>query len=425
MKDIFISKSRYADTTFDSYEKYKKAVLLGQLCLLISIICVAYVILDSLLGRFQVVPYYLMCAVTSGLVIIINRQGHFKLASTIFLSIMILLLYVFTDNDQALIGTHMYLVVYGLVAITLYGYENIAWSICFLLVTLVCFYIAYFADLPPIIQAPPLTEPLKQTYFIANFFIILSLSSLLVFFLISINFKANKAIWQKTQQLSKANNDLDRFVYNASHDLKAPLNSLTGLVELSKHSQDLAEVKTYLQMMTKSIGNLDTFIHEIIDYSRNAKTELKLEKFNLLELTKDVGDALKFSQGFEKVKMIYSIPTESLITSDSTRLKVVLNNIIGNAIKYHDPQQSDPWVMVRSTIHTDKLMIEVEDNGIGIDDQYKPKIFDMFFRANDTMKGSGLGLYIVKETLEKLGGRIDLTSQLGKGSVFRIELPLS
>lgn len=383
----------------------------------------AYIFLDLSFGRSESIPYYVGCALTCILAIFINRQGYFKWATTIFLSIIILLLYVFTDNDHDKLGTHMYLVVYGLIAITLYGYENVVWSICFLVVAVVCFCISYFVDLPSLIQAPPFTESLRQKYFIANFLIILSLSSLLVFFLIAINYKANKAIWQKTQQLSKANNDLDRFVYSASHDLKAPLNSLRGLIELSKHTQDLAEKNDYLQMMSKSIANLENFIHEIIDFSRNAKTDIKLEKFNLFELAKDVVDALKYSFEYERVKIKYEIPEDLVITSDPSRLKIVLTNIIGNAMKYHDPHQSDQRVIIRSTTDSTTLVLEVEDNGVGIDDQYKAKIFDMFFRANVTVKGSGLGLYIVKETLEKLGGRIDLTSQLGKGSVFRVELP--
>lgn len=425
MRNIFVSKEAFKDNSFSTYENYKKAVLLGQLCLMVGIICIAYIFLDSIHQRFESIPFYIVSASTTLLVFLVNRNGHFKVGSAIFLFMMILLMYVFTDNDHKKLGTHMYLVVYALTAVTLYGYERIWWSCFFVGIAVVCFYTAYFVDLPAIIQAPPFSEALSKTYFIANFLIVLLLTSLLVFFLISINYKANKAIWYKSQELIKANNELDRFVYSASHDLKAPLNSLTGLIDLSKRSKDVEEIKSYLNLMTKSIYNLDSFIHEIIDFSRNAKTEVNLEAFNLMELVKEVVDTLKFSSDFDKVQIENHIQSDLLITSDPSRVKVILHNIIGNALKYHNPNQPNPLVRLKSTLEPSKLIIEVEDNGIGINEEYKLKIFDMFFRATDKSKGSGLGLYIVKETIEKLTGKIEVSSQIGKGSIFRIELPLN
>jgi signal transduction histidine kinase len=424
MGNLFVSKNAYTSTTFSTFERYKKAVLLGQLCFVVTLICFAYVILDATFGRFESTIYYLLTALVSFVALYINWKGKFNLASTLFLTTVIFLLYVFTDNDLNKLGTHMFLVVYALISITLYGYEQIARSVFFVLVAITCFYASYFLELPAIITPKPFSEELKQFYFTANFLIVLSLSTLLVFFLITINYKAQKAIWLKSQQLIKANNELDRFVYSASHDLKAPLNSIAGIVELSKTSNNLDEVKGYLDLISKSISNLSTFIHDSIDFSRNTNTELKFENLNLLIFIKEIVDSLRFSGGFEKVKITLAIPPDRSITTDASRLKIILTNVISNALKYHNPQAALPWVNIACAIDSSNVTIEIEDNGLGIAKEDIPKIFDMFYRAPSNVKGSGLGLYIVKEAVEKLNGKVSLSSILGKGSSFKIVLPI-
>ena len=112
------------------------------------------------------------------------------------------------------------------------------------------------------------------------------------------------------------------------------------------------------------------------------------------------------------------------VQSDAYRLKVVFSNLISNAIKYHDLAKDKPYILI-SCDKNHGYHINVEDNGIGIPEEHQSKIFDMFYRAHDRSEGSGLGLYIVKETLTKIGGQISVASEHGKGSTFSITLPLA
>jgi signal transduction histidine kinase len=109
--------------------------------------------------------------------------------------------------------------------------------------------------------------------------------------------------------------------------------------------------------------------------------------------------------------------------SDFYRMSVILNNLISNSIKYLDQNKSSSFLNIKATIDNKMARIHFEDNGIGIDSRLMPKIFTMFFRATTKNEGSGLGLYIVKEAVEKLSGKVEITSELGKGTAFRIEVP--
>ena len=126
----------------------------------------------------------------------------------------------------------------------------------------------------------------------------------------------------------------------------------------------------------------------------------------------------------EKIHINYSISKELRITTDRARIKVVLNNLIGNALKYSNPYHEEPTVSVKAGMTSHHSKIQIEDNGIGISAEHLPKIFEMFYRASEKSQGSGLGLYIVKETLDKLQGNIHVKSTYGHGSVFSIEVPV-
>jgi signal transduction histidine kinase len=178
-------------------------------------------------------------------------------------------------------------------------------------------------------------------------------------------------------------------------------------------------------MMKVRVADLDSFIKDIINYSRNTRQEIVNENFNVLELLKEVTDGLKFGTGMEEIFINYEIDPGLNIVTDRSRLKVVLNNVIGNALKYSDPQKEKQLITITANVQGKNLKVLIEDNGIGIAVEHQPKIFDMFYRASEKSQGSGLGLYIVKETLDKLKGKIEVSSFLGKGSKFRLEIPLS
>lgn len=230
-------------------------------------------------------------------------------------------------------------------------------------------------------------------------------------------------VHQQNQMLAKTNAELDRFVYSASHDLRAPLMSVLGLVRIATDATDPEEVTRYLGMMAKRVETLDIFIQEIIDYSRNARIDVDRVPVELAPIVSGVFESLKFMDGFDRIQAQVDIPTDLTIYSDPSRLKVVLNNLVSNSIKYGDKSKTQPFIKIKAQTSEGDLYLVVEDNGEGIAEASQEKVFDMFYRASERSKGSGLGLYIVKEIVDKLGGTVAVESSLGVGSIFTLCLP--
>jgi hypothetical protein len=225
--------------------------------------------------------------------------------------------------------------------------------------------------------------------------------------------------------LRKVNFELDNFVYKASHDLRAPLLSILGLLNLSKMDYE-GNYKQYLELIERSVLKLDRFLHDLIHYSRNDRRELELSAIDFNRLIEDAETNNRFiNQDItHKVRMQVLNQLNKEVVSDSMRLSIILNNLISNSFKYHDPSKEVSYVQVLlKETPTGGVYIEISDNGIGIQEEYLPKVFDMFFRASDQSTGSGLGLYIVKNAVEKLKGHIEVDSQYGKGTNMRVYLP--
>lgn len=223
--------------------------------------------------------------------------------------------------------------------------------------------------------------------------------------------------------LQKANDELDRFVYSASHDLRAPLSTLLGLIELMRMSTNPQEYQEYFDLMTKRINDMEGFIAEVTDYSRNTRLELTFREVNLAKVIEDLIYSFETIAEQAKVGIETKIEPDLVLVTDETRLRVVLNNLLANAIKYAYSKREKKFVRIKADKSDNKVTISIEDNGMGIADEFKDKVFDMFFRASEDSTGSGLGLYIVKETLDKLNGEISFTTEVRKGTTFIVTLP--
>ncbi len=225
------------------------------------------------------------------------------------------------------------------------------------------------------------------------------------------------------QDLRKVNAELDRFVYSVSHDLRAPIASVLGLIQIARNEQNPAEKERYFNLMQSSLQRLDSFIHDIIDYSRNNRLESQPELIYFDELIEEVASSLRYMPDAHTVELLKEFLIDATFYTDRQRLKVILTNLIGNAVRYHNPRQTRPYIMFSVKATDTHAYLQISDNGIGIGEVYLPRIFDMFFRAHQESKGSGLGLYIVKEMVKKLEGEIQVSSVLGEGTSFRITLP--
>ena len=228
----------------------------------------------------------------------------------------------------------------------------------------------------------------------------------------------------ENQELKTANYELDRFVYSTSHDLRAPLNSMLGLIEIAKDDTNEDITREHLIMLKRSAKKLDGFICDILDYSRNARMEVAMEEINFKELITDITENLKFiGDNNRAIEFITEISGETSIYSDKNRLITILGNLISNAIRYQNAQIANPYVRIQIQISPAETRIVIEDNGIGMSEEVHSKIFDMFYRVSNESVGSGLGLYIVKEAVNKLSGEIKVQSEIGKGTTFLIKIP--
>lgn len=224
-------------------------------------------------------------------------------------------------------------------------------------------------------------------------------------------------------ELIKTNAELDRFVYSVSHDLRSPLLSIRGLTALMKDEETTgSQNMQYISLIDKSINNLDDSIREILAYSRNSRLELEISEFDLKVLVDDIFDELRYSAEIN-FQFISNLVQPTMLVSDRSRIETVLRNVIGNAVKYRKTNIDDPFVSVQFNVQGNQYHFSIEDNGMGISQENTSKVFDMFYRGVSNVSGTGLGLYICKEIMDKSKGRIQLLSELGKGTTVKLIFP--
>ena len=419
-RDLVIGK----ETFVDSWVEYKHAILRGQLIVVSLFVGIVYIIVDWYNNVLGNEPYYVAVIVTAIVTFILNRKRKYLLSNILFLSLINTIVFLFASNDSYKSGVYMFFVITGITSVTLFGRKNRGLAIFFIILSVILFFLSYWGNFS-IQPKRVFTEEYIQISFATNFVIALVTGITLLYFLIDVNHVTEREILTKNELLAKTNRELDRFVYSASHDLRAPLRSLLGLIEVTQKTHDQEEINECLELMKQRIDNMDEFIKEIIDFSRNARTEVKKENFILLPIIKEMVENLKFAEGMEKIYVRMDVAPELKMVSDLPRLKVILQNLIGNAFKYHDSQNEQPEVLIRAEAEGNQVRIEIKDNGLGIAAEHQARIFEMFYRASDKSQGSGLGLYIVKETLAKLNGSIKVDSVVGKGSQFTVWVPNS
>lgn len=412
-----------------SHFEFKKIILTGQMAIVVFIVAAGYTIFDLVSGVYVAWPYQVSCGVFALFSFALNRSGRHTLAKIILVTVANLTVYVFAASENVHTQLDAFFIVIAIATIAGFGYEQKYLAIGFVVFTVGLYLAATFIEFNPI---PGLMydEEYARESKIINFISGLIASSLIVFALITVNFHSEKALREsgqlmatKNEELSRLNVELDRFVYSSSHDLTAPLRSILGLINLCNLTDDREESKKYLAMIKDRVTELQKFIKEMSDYSKNASSAVMLEEIEVKKLTREVLETLRFYPHAEKLIININIEDDLQVFTDHTRLKVILSNIISNSFKYCDLNKKEPFVRVAVEKHDTAFIIEISDNGIGINETSLPKIFDMFFRAHSHSDGTGLGLYIVKETIDKLGGTIAVHSSVGNGTTFKITLP--
>ncbi|HVX50401.1 MAG TPA: hybrid sensor histidine kinase/response regulator [Chitinophagaceae bacterium] len=225
----------------------------------------------------------------------------------------------------------------------------------------------------------------------------------------------------KIFELEKTNDELNRFVYSTSHDLRSPLASVMGILNLARMEDSIVDPNNYLGMIETCVNRMDVFIQKIIEYYKSIRVEDESNEIDFLKLVGESINICRMQNPNVDFKLIVDQPI--IFKNDAFRISVILDNLISNAVKYQKPTEQNPAVKINVDVNEDRAAIEIEDNGIGILEQHLNNIFKMFFRSSNNVTGLGIGLHIVKEALTRLGGDISVSSTYGEGTVFRITIP--
>ena len=221
--------------------------------------------------------------------------------------------------------------------------------------------------------------------------------------------------------LLQTNEEMDLFTHSVSHDLRSPITSLMGIITLAEVEEDHKQRNEYFSLMRRILTRQDDFILKIIQFSKNKRTDLHIQEIHLPSFFEHLVQDLEHS-GDIKIDLKLNIE-DITISIDAFRLDIICRNLISNAIKYADPEKEKAFISISVKVAQGMLSLIFEDNGIGIQQKHQAKIFNMFYVTTHHNKGSGIGLYLVKEMINKLDGEINVNSSNGEGSVFSIKIP--
>jgi len=229
------------------------------------------------------------------------------------------------------------------------------------------------------------------------------------------------AVNARTKSLEKSNQEMDRFVYSISHDIRSPLSSVQGLINIMKI--DPNEHEKYLGLIESSIIKLDNYTKDILDYTRNSRAKLSPQLIDVNEIVDKCISQIRYASNSNNMQFNKDITVKEPYCTDPWRFEVILNNLLSNAVKYREKSRNQSFVNIEAVLVGGRLKLNISDNGIGIDKEHLGKIYGMFYRASEESQGSGLGLYIVSETVTLLNGIIDIKSTFGEGTTIELELP--
>ena len=236
-------------------------------------------------------------------------------------------------------------------------------------------------------------------------------------------FYTRQELKEKNEKLRKANSEMNQFVYSLSHDLRGPLMSISGVSKLAKMEISDPVALEYFEMIDSATVKLDDFIYKMLDFYRSTKMDNKIVPIIYKEIIEQQLVAYQDKWNMENIDFQIQVEQEEEFFSDDAKIRVILNNLIGNAYKFQkdegDPQKIDLKINVTDGV----TLLKISDNGIGIEEKHQTDVFKLFHRATQKNVGSGLGLYMVKESVDQMGGKITLKSVVNVGTDIEISLP--
>jgi two-component system sensor histidine kinase/response regulator len=236
-------------------------------------------------------------------------------------------------------------------------------------------------------------------------------------------YMANSMLAIKNDELQKAYNELNKFAYSVSHDIRGPLSGILGAINLARDVDDVDEMKEMLFLMEKSVTKLNTYVLSMHDYYSLQRGELKITEIDFNNIMDELKAIYSVNSKINDVAFNVNVKQEEAFFSDRAPLTLILNNLLSNAFKYQDKGSKNKSVEVDIEIKKSEAVIYIKDTGIGILASHLGEIFNLFFRSNSLEVGSGFGLYNVKSALVKLNGQIEVDSVLHQGTTFKVTIP--
>gem|GEM_PF-6186839 len=226
------------------------------------------------------------------------------------------------------------------------------------------------------------------------------------------------------EELKERNFELDQFVYKISHDIRSPLTSILGLVNLIRMDPDPQIITESLHHMERSVLRLDSFVKSMLNYAKTSRVDSQSQAIDFSQMINQCLADLVYLDHFDKIEKTVRVEGDvESFRGDRLRIDIILRNLISNSVKYSNRSAISSFLNVFITVQNNVCTIIVADNGIGVRAEYQHKVFEMFFRATEKSDGSGLGLYIVKQTVDKMGGNIQMESFHGLGTSITVTLP--
>src|SRR6202012_1384157 len=236
-------------------------------------------------------------------------------------------------------------------------------------------------------------------------------------------YMANSMLSIKNDELQKAYNELNKFAYSVSHDIRGPLSGILGAINIAREIDDVEEMKEMMFLMEKSVKKLDAYVLSMHDYYSLQRGELKITEIDFNKVIDELKAIYTVLSKVNNVDFNISITQDGIFRSDYAPLRLIFNNLLSNAFKYQNRESKNKSVEVTVVVEKSIATIHVKDTGIGILGSHVGEIFNLFYRSNSLEVGSGFGLYNVKSALMKLNGQIEVQSVLHQGTTFKVTIP--
>lgn len=226
-------------------------------------------------------------------------------------------------------------------------------------------------------------------------------------------------------ELVKAKSAIEQFIYSCSHTMRGPLKSITGLIYLLKHTEESADVdpKNYLQSIENTVTKMESMLNDLEQFLTNSRQDITTRSIDAKEFVSEVLQEFQDTIEENKINTVITIEQSIPLYTDQNRFRIVLFQLISNAIVYQDFKKEKRQMSISIKVKPSLCIVQIRDNGIGMDEEIKARIFHLFYRGSEKSAGAGVGLYITKEVLNKMGGVMSVTSKAGKGTCFSFSIP--